>query len=291
MLRGYRCIVVTALGCLALAATNPKHAAANPQANSEKQRSAALDRIPATLEDQAKPSEHDKPCHEDSENRASDLCAQWKAADAAKLAADVAWWVGVVGSFIGSLTLGAAVYAAFYAKRAATETKRGADAAERAVTETQRIGEAQVRCYLSVTGCWAAYYEKGVSICCEIQNSGQSPAFNVRWHAEFTHMIDHNSRVRSGKTNQQYGLFEYIIPANGSRKVLMVETGFTFDNAEIAEFHVPRRVAAQARILVAGKDVFGNDVTAESTFLHIHFSLPSLATEIEMAGGTMLAKE
>ncbi|MBM6576326.1 hypothetical protein KCP91_08070 [Microvirga sp. SRT01] len=68
-----------------------------------------------------------KPCKAGQDNRASDLCAQWKAADAAELSA--VWtrntfWVGLLGSVIAFVTLMAAVAAALYAKAASAEAAR-----------------------------------------------------------------------------------------------------------------------------------------------------------------------
>lgn len=70
------------------------------------------------------------PCLRGEENRYSDLCAQWKAADAS---ADSAAWakgtyfIAIGGLVVGALTLGSAVAAAWYARAAANHTKRSAD--------------------------------------------------------------------------------------------------------------------------------------------------------------------
>jgi hypothetical protein len=78
----------------------------------------------------------DEPCEQGEDNRSSDLCAQWKAADAAYTSA--VWtertaYIGIAGLVLGTLTLAAAAAAAYYAGVAAVQTKRGADAADRAV--------------------------------------------------------------------------------------------------------------------------------------------------------------
>lgn len=76
-------------------------------------------------------------CPVDVDNRRSDLCAQWKAADAARSSADAAWLFGAVGSWIGICTLMAAGLAAKYARDAALETKKAADAAAITVDEAR----------------------------------------------------------------------------------------------------------------------------------------------------------
>lgn len=82
----------------------------------------------------------DQGCQRGLEERKSDLCAQWKAADAATSAANAAWVLGILGALIGAATLIAAAKAAIYAKEAArhteagaNEARRGADAAEKAL--------------------------------------------------------------------------------------------------------------------------------------------------------------
>ncbi|MGV3511299.1 MAG: hypothetical protein ACO1OX_04770 [Novosphingobium sp.] len=80
----------------------------------------------------------DQPCEEGENKRSSDLCAQWKAADAAKSAANATWLFGALGSLIGGFTLAAAWSAAKWARRAAEETKRGADTAERTLTDLEQ---------------------------------------------------------------------------------------------------------------------------------------------------------
>lgn len=124
-----------------------------------------------------------EPCNEGEDKRGSDLCAQWKAADAARESADWAdrtFWLGLVGTIIGALTLGSAAAAAYCAKSAAHYTKSGVDAANKAILETRRIGEAQVRAYLGfkITHCQVEA-GKLVSFDIEVKNYGQSTASNV----------------------------------------------------------------------------------------------------------------
>ncbi|WP_429614978.1 hypothetical protein [Sphingobium olei] len=100
------------------------------------------------------------PCGPGQYESKDDLCAQWKAADAASSSASWSWWQMLIaggGLLVGIVTMGAAIAAAFFAKQAANETKKSASAASEAVTEAreankiaQQTGEAQVRCYLSI---------------------------------------------------------------------------------------------------------------------------------------------
>jgi hypothetical protein len=79
-------------------------------------------------------------CLAGADLRKSELCAQWKAADAAVKSAlwtERGVYVGFAGIVVGFLTLFAAGFAAFYAKKAAIETEKGAMAALNAVSETK----------------------------------------------------------------------------------------------------------------------------------------------------------
>ena len=85
MLRGYRCIVIAALGWLSLAASNPPKQAAhhNNSAPQDEITNAANTIAPAVAKAEKTP-EKDRGCDQGKDARNSDLCAQWKAADAAR---------------------------------------------------------------------------------------------------------------------------------------------------------------------------------------------------------------
>ncbi len=129
----------------------------------------------ALIDDSKKSYGLESPCEPGEDNRNSDLCAQWKAADAAFESAEwerLNFSLGVGGVITGLVTLASAIAAAFFAKRAS-------DAAWRAVNVTRDIGEAQVRAYLY---CSSARYERSsesVSVIVELGNSGNSPASKV----------------------------------------------------------------------------------------------------------------
>lgn len=118
-----------------------------------------------------------QPCERGFDNRRSDLCAQWKAADAAIEGAKWAMWTFFVtaGAFI------AAGAAAIYAQRAAIATERTADIA-------RATGEAQVRAYLGVEKTYidSPAGVKGATALVRIgvRNSGNSPARISQMHSQ-----------------------------------------------------------------------------------------------------------
>ncbi len=165
------------------------------QAQSRK--SAEQERVVQGLQDIGKelrrsnePDETAKPCKPDEEDRNSDLCAQWKAADAAEDSASsnrYQVWIAGGGLAVGVLTLIAAVAAAKFARDAAKYTKDGADATDRSIEETRRIGEAQTRAYVVplLTGMSWGNAKDSALFMGEWHNSGQSPADNVTIDAVF----------------------------------------------------------------------------------------------------------
>ncbi len=100
----------------------PTSIAQSEQAKQQRKIANALNDIAASLKDAQKPSRTEMPCQTGELDRNSDLCAQWKAADAAADAAQSSRdqvSIGWIGLILGAITMGAAIAAAFYAKRAA----------------------------------------------------------------------------------------------------------------------------------------------------------------------------
>lgn len=105
----------------------------------------------------------------------SNLCAQWKAADAA---ADAAWTVHLAflsGAIIGALTFVAAAAAAIYARFAAGYTRKSVEVSE-------RFGAASLRAYVGVeTAQWIGKTgaDGDIKAVIVIRNFGQTPAYNL----------------------------------------------------------------------------------------------------------------
>jgi hypothetical protein len=189
MPRGCRCALIAAFGWLILAAASPppKDKGANPPQASNEKIERSLEDIAASLKQVNEPSNHDKPCQEGNDERGSDLCAQWKAADSAKSAANAAWWIGGGGLLVGALTFGAAVVAAKFAGRAAKSTKDAADAAHTLLDVEQkpflsiRPIDTDEILWDQTNGKIGKNLRRGaknfdVSLSCEIKSSGRSTA-------------------------------------------------------------------------------------------------------------------
>ncbi len=190
MRRGYKSIVV-ACGLILGGATPPSQSGITKADQSlSHQVAKSLADISSSLRQANEPSNLNQPCHPKEEKRHSQLCAQWKAADAALSAAKATWIFGIISAFIGTLTLSAAGFAAFYAKKAAdhskdsvSESKRSANAAELTLATTIRAFDQQIRPYIAISNTDDTTLEpfsRDTIIIFKIKNFGQIPATSVR---------------------------------------------------------------------------------------------------------------
>jgi hypothetical protein len=157
------------------------------------------------------PLDLNQPCEKGASNRASDLCAQWKAADAAESSATAAWRFGSLGAFIGILTLAAASAAAWYAKKAADytrdsviEAKRSANAAEKTMAATITAYEMQIRPYIAITVKAdepAEPFSRDTVLKFIVKNFGQTPASSVK--------------LSMGEAALAEPIKDFVIPLNG----------------------------------------------------------------------------
>lgn len=120
-------------------------------------------------------------CRAGQDDRQSDLCAQWKAADAAQESARWtarSFWLALIGTLIGGGTLFAAIAAAFYARHAAREAGRSADIAGSAMVMSER---AWITVELFADG--DLTFDRtggcGLYVFARIKNIGRTPALNV----------------------------------------------------------------------------------------------------------------
>jgi hypothetical protein len=156
MLRTYRSTVLVVAGCVLVAASPPQRTQENDLTNQALADS--IENVAAAIQRGNEREDYNPECERGRDNRRSDLCAQWKAADAASESAAWAgwfWWLTVFGTAIGAATFGAAVAAAKFAKDAAghtatgaQEARRAADAAEAGLAAANRVSEIQLQPYI-----------------------------------------------------------------------------------------------------------------------------------------------
>lgn len=138
MLRGYRLIII-AIGLVLSGPSYGKESNGDQRA-APNDRNAQFERIASAIEELPKSEAPDRGCRPGQDDRQSDLCAQWKAADAATESARWTLWTLIATGFglvIGGGTLFAAWRAAHWAKKAADHTETGATAAIEAARESR----------------------------------------------------------------------------------------------------------------------------------------------------------
>jgi len=178
MLRGYRRVIVAAVFGLALSAyqTNLKAKATDPNGNNRV--TDVLENIATAHHEQAERAqrpEKTEPCGPDQYGSSAELCAQWKAADAA---ADSAWWAwagGIIG--LGSLiSVLAALGMAFWSNLIARTTARH-----------------QLRAYIGITDIAFMPVPPGATekfIRIMYRNGGETPAYGVRSHLRYAVIVN-----------------------------------------------------------------------------------------------------
>lgn len=162
MLRSYR-LLILAFGLILAGASPPKENGQKPDHGSNSQAEKALSDIASALGEANKPSDLEQPCSAGEDQRSSDLCAQWKAADAAKSSADAAWLFGTLGSLIGTLTLAAAGAAAWYASKAAAAANQALRSERAFLTFKDAVASASSK-------------QQRFSVGMVFENTGSSPA-------------------------------------------------------------------------------------------------------------------
>ncbi|CDO35831.1 hypothetical protein [Novosphingobium sp. KN65.2] len=169
MSRVYRLFFCALAGLILVGADHPNLASERKQAEAQAEIADRLESIAATYRQEAErshsPDRQTEPCEPGDDRRYSDLCAQWKAADAASVSATWAWVSGVVGtlSLVG-------VFAAIGLTYQANNISR-------------RMGEAQTKAYLANDGIRlelsaASNPPFSAIINCDWRNVGNTPAFD-----------------------------------------------------------------------------------------------------------------
>lgn len=172
MSRGYRLLIVALAGLILAGANHSDPESRVQESDSQAEVAERLRDIAPTYHQQAErteiPDKQVEPCNPGDDRRYSDLCAQWKAADAA---ADSAWWAwaagiaGVISTVGVILALGIGWHSNWIAR----------DTAKR-----------QLRAYLEVDECQLGLYPDDGEIILQIslKNCGQTPAYKLRVMAE-----------------------------------------------------------------------------------------------------------
>lgn len=210
----------------------------------------------------------DAGCDKDHDDRKSDLCAQWKAADAAADSAEAAWLQFWAGSIIGILTLLAASAAAVYARAAANHTASSVSVAE-------NLGRRGLRAYIDVHAAqWGHADDRAPASLRDLQarltirNAGQTPAKNV--------VLTRRERTIGASVVTEARILDAIASAEAADGSFSIEAGgvvgYKVDNIASAE-------EAQALITGEAHCYFMGRVTYTDVFDQHHESTWCLRVE------------
>jgi hypothetical protein len=208
MPRGYRCIIIAAVGWLILAAAPaPQHGAQGEQAQPPANVERSLDTIAGAqnkLAEATDTGEYQKPCAETEANNQSDLCAQWYAAHAARDAADWAKWSLLI-AVIGAGGIIAALLLTIDSNRIAR------DSAKR-----------QLRAYLNPTtiGLKADPSDSRLRATVQYENSGEIPAQKVSNVASI-HVFEGDARFAALPGLTEKEPMWYALLGKGEKRVLV----------------------------------------------------------------------
>lgn len=137
MPRGYRCVLVAFVGWLSLAAAPPQESAEHKAPNAQSETAKAIADTTAAKK-AVEDAKYQEPCKHGEDRRYSDLCAQWKAADAAYDAAQWAWYqLGI--SFFGVIGLGLTIWLTARSTRASIDALEAQIASERPLMHMSKI--------------------------------------------------------------------------------------------------------------------------------------------------------
>ena len=245
MPRGYRGIVV-AVG-LVSAAHHPDISAQAQKADPQERSARALEGIAPRYDEQTKRSESSpdaRPCEPGDDQRDSDLCAQWKAADAA---ADAAWWAAWgtwISGISGLLVLGA-LFLAFQSNRIARDTAKR-----------------QLRAYVGIERVDAGVLSLGKTFEVKIKygNQGQTPAISVAV-VGFINAVDLPVDEASLDAIQAQDA-EYLLPSNKIVGPGVKITKTITSEVEVCPYLVEQLETEASVLLCMGtisyEDVFGS---------------------------------
>ena len=185
MPRGYRCIILAAVGWLSLAAAPHPDAKAetpNPKATQKATQSApAITATPQAVKEVEPPKKQPR-CGPRQYGDDDDLCAQWKAADAA---GDAAWWA-MASFWIGVTGTGGLLASIYYTRRAVLAAVTSNENAQEALAHAKNMAEIELRPYLHIDA--ISFQEVDLisvntPISITVRNFGSTPATRFRIEA------------------------------------------------------------------------------------------------------------
>ena len=184
MFRGNRLLII-AVGLATLGAGNsPKHPGTSEQEKTEQGEPQSAPAVFSHVEtvEAVQSAEYQQPCEQHRDNRNSDLCAQWKAADAAFDAAQWAKWQFFLG-IAGAVGLLMTIY---YTRRAVLAAVASNKNAQDSLAHAKDMASVELRPYHHIDEI-ISQPAKGITgtdfVAIRIKNFGSTPAIDFRLEA------------------------------------------------------------------------------------------------------------
>ena len=195
------------------------------------------------------------PCRQPEGQGESDLCAQWRAANAAEDSALwTKWgvWIGIIGSTL-------LLWQIMLTRRAVEDTGEATDAMREANRIAKSSSELELRPYV-----WFGKIEirdvvlgKCPELVAEVCHAGQTPAYEVRTVATFGLLIPgkDNDMVRFNRANPLSGSNTQLFPGHaGLLAKIKADRPLTEDNIRLLAVNGQRFIAAG---VISYRDIFG----------------------------------
>ncbi|MEG3176817.1 hypothetical protein U1872_11305 [Sphingomonas sp. RB3P16] len=204
MPRGYRYIILAALGWLTLTGASEHKGNQRNQGHGESQhKQGVAPSLPVKPADNpGDPKGTNSKCKDDRGNEADCTVVATNAALDQARAADWQAWAAVGGVGIGLATMIAAIFAALFAKKAADETWRGANAAENTLAHAQDTAQRQLRAYIYAVSADAKHWRTAKTFTVEcgvtVENSGTTPAEIITENITTQIFVNGQPKSRSG---------------------------------------------------------------------------------------------
>ena len=193
--------------------------------------------------------EYEAPCDPGDDRRQSDLCAQWKAADAAREAARYALWSILIGG-VSILGLGLNFW----------QTRKALKRAREANEIARKVGQVQTRAYVAVENAWLDVKARRIEF--YTFNSGQSEAPKVRLWTSAT-VAGRNIDINGRPVSHRNGVMN-----PGSKKVQIIEIGVgaTVALKKLIETRDRGTILCELTVLLIFTDAFGGKVRRVDKF-------------------------
>ena len=202
---------------------------------------------------------HERACQKGSDNRESDLCAQWKAADAAS---EAAWWA-MIATFVTAL----GTFGLFWQIKLTREAVQDTGDATAQMARQTKLAEAAQRPYLHVEsmGWQKINASQNFIFLLKIKNYGQTPARAFSISADIKFSIKNKPpklwRMRECSVSD-------LMPQTKSYDIVVVSSDSRINKFGIADncFYED----SYCRFELRYKDSFGNEYGLFETYCQRH---------------------